>query len=65
MNETHPLHLTVKSIEEEGIRVNQSIREGAFEVPVPPGAEVVVVEGKTTDREDLVGSSPAPVREIR
>ncbi len=49
----------------EGIKVNQSIREGAFEVPVPPGAEVVVVEGKTTEREDLVGSRLNPIGEIR
>ncbi|MDA2933872.1 outer membrane lipoprotein-sorting protein [Acidobacteria bacterium AH-259-D05] len=32
----------------EGIKVNPSIQEGAFEVPVPPGAELVVVVGKTT-----------------
>ena len=31
------------------VKVNHPIKEGAFEVPRPPGAELVVVEGKTTD----------------
>lgn len=36
-------------IDPEGIRVNQPIREGAFEVPRPPGAELVVIEGRTNN----------------
>jgi hypothetical protein len=29
----------------EGVRINPSVREDAFDLPVPPGAEVVLVEG--------------------
>ena len=29
----------------EGIRINPSVREDAFDLPVPPGAERVIVEG--------------------
>ena len=29
----------------EGVRINPSVREDAFDLPVPPGAEVVMVEG--------------------
>ncbi|MFQ5929457.1 MAG: hypothetical protein ACE5MK_07145 [Acidobacteriota bacterium] len=32
------------------VKVNHPIKEGAFEVPRPPGAELVVVEEKTTDK---------------
>ena len=49
----------------EGIKVNQSIREGAFEVPVPPGAELIEVEGKKTDIEDRMGSRLNQILEIR
>ena len=31
----------------EGIRINPSVREGVFDLPVPPGAELSVV-GETT-----------------
>jgi hypothetical protein len=35
----------------EGIRINPSVREDAFDLPVPPGAEVVVVKG--TNNQEL------------
>jgi hypothetical protein len=33
-------------LDPEGIKINPSVREDAFDLPVPPGAERVVVEGK-------------------
>ena len=32
----------------EGIRINPSVREDAFDLPAPPGAERIVVEGKNS-----------------
>ena len=50
---------------QEGIKVNQSVREGAFEVPVPPGAELIEVEGKTGETENFLGGKLNHIGEIR
>jgi hypothetical protein len=50
---------------QEGIKVNQSVREGAFEVPVPPGAELIKVEEESGDTENLLGGKLNPIGEIR
>jgi hypothetical protein len=50
---------------QEGIKVNQSVREGAFEVPLPPGAELIEVEGKTGETENLLGGRLNHIGKIR
>ena len=50
---------------QEGIKVNQSVREGAFEVPVPPGAELIKGEEESGDTENLLGGKLNPIGEIR
>jgi hypothetical protein len=50
---------------QEGIKVNPSVREGAFEVPVPPGAELIKVEGEFGNTENLLGGKLNPIGEIR
>ena len=47
---------------QESIKVNQSVREGAFDVPVPPGAELIQVEGESGDTEKLLGGKLNPSR---
>jgi len=49
---------------QEGIKVNPSVREGAFEVPVPPGAELIKVEGEFGNTENLLGDKLNPIGEI-
>ncbi len=50
---------------QEGIKVNPSIREGVFEVPVPPGAELIKVEGESRETENFLGRKLNPIGEIR
>jgi hypothetical protein len=37
------------NFDREAIKVNEPVEEASFEVPVPPGAQVVEVKGKTED----------------
>ena len=55
----------VLKLAQEGIKVNQSVREGAFEVPVPPGAELIKVERESGETENLLGGKLNPIGEIR
>ncbi len=52
-------------LEGKGVKVNQSVREGGFEIPVPPGAELIKVEGESDDTENLLGGKLNPFGEIR
>ena len=42
MRENYSIKL---ELDPEGIRINPSVRENTFDLPAPPGAERIVVEG--------------------